>query len=147
MALSSGNKVLWSDIQTIYNNLNSAKSRLSQSAVAVPANPGSTIPAQVSALKTAIESCNANSYINAAGTHVTGITVPGSGTLLYPGIFNTMQDTITKINNTCLHNAAFYTNNHGFGSFSCHGFGSFDVNMFHSKGSSSNSGFGPHNGF
>lgn len=140
MALSTGSTVAWSDIQALYNSLNSVKiNKLGQSAVAVPGNPGFTSPSQVTALKNAIESCRANSYIEKAGTYATGITVPGSGTLLYPGIFNTMSQTITNINNTCLHNASHFTNNHGFSSN--------NINMFHSKASSSNSGFGPHNGF
>lgn len=148
MAFSTGSSVTWSDVQALYNNLNSVKTnKLGQSAVAVPSNPGLTLPAQVTALKNAIESCKSNSYINAAGTYNTGITVPSTGSLLYPGIFNTMSNTITKINDTCLHNSAHFTSNHGFGSFSNNGFGSFSINMFHSKASNSYGSFGPHNGF
>lgn len=130
MAFSAGNTVSWGDVQALYNNLNAAKSHIGQSAVSVPGNPGLTVPSTVTSLKDAIESCKSNGYVG--NTALTGITVPSSGTLLYPDIFNRMSSTIDAIRNTCLHNGANFSGNHGFGSFGCHGFGSFSMDMFDS---------------
>lgn len=141
MAFSAGNTVSWSDVQTLYNNLNAAKTHIGQSTVSVPGNPGFTVPSTVTNLKNAIESCKSNGYVG--NTALTGITVPSSGALLYPDIFNKMNNTIAAIKNTCLHNGADFSGNHGFGSFSCHGFGSFSMDMFDSKQGSSYS----HNSF
>ena len=148
MSLSAGNIVSWSDIQSIYNNLNTAKTYLSQTQVTVPSNPGLTVPSTVQSLKDSIESCKSNSYVNAAGSYLTNVTTPGTGTLLYPGIFEQMNDTINKIKNTCLHNSAHFTSNHGFGSNSSnngfgsngnHGFGSNGNDTFHSARSGNGS--------
>lgn len=135
MAFSTGSTVSWADVQTLYNNLNAAKQHIGQSTVTVPSNPGLTVPSTVTALKNQIESCRSNGYVG--NTALTGITVPSSGTLLYPDIFNRMSSTISAIRNTCLHNGANFSGNHGFGSFSCHGFGSFSMDMFDSKQGSS----------
>lgn len=139
MSLTKDSSVLWSDIQAIYSELNTAKSRLSQTAVTVPSKPTTVKTDVVSNLKNAIESCDANKYISAARAAVTGVTVPSAGTLLYPDIFTRMRTTISKIQSTCLHDSAHYTSNHGFSSFS--------MNMFNSRANSSNSGFSYHNSF
>ncbi len=138
MALSQNNKVLWNDIQNIYASLNEAKDYLEQTRINIPQQPLKPLPQEVTDLKTAIESCDANKYIEAAGAAETGITVPSSGNLLYPDIFAAMNNTIATIKNTCLHDAAWYTGNHGFSSFS--------MNMFHSN-KSNITNFQVHNSF
>ena len=134
MAFSKNNTVAWSDVQALYNNLNAAKTYIGQTTVTVPENPGLTAPATVTSLKNSIESCRSNKYIGDIA--LTGVTVPSAGSYLYPDIFNRMNDTITAIRNTCLHDSANFTSNNSFGSFSCRGFGSFSMNMFHSRSGS-----------
>lgn len=148
MSLSTGNTVLWSDIQAIYNNLNSARAHLSWGAITVPGNPGLTVPSTVQALKDQIEACRSNAYVNAAGTWRTNITVPAAGTLLKADIFVRMNDTINAIKNTCLFNSANFGSNNGFGSFSSnHGFGSNSFDTFNSRADSSNGSFSVANSF
>ena len=137
MSLTQGSIASWSDIQTIYNNLNTARKKFSISTVSVPNNPGTMSPTQVTALKNAIEAMSSNKYVSSTAN--TGITVPAVGTLIYPDIFNSMSNTITKIQNKCIHNASFYTSNHGFGSNGNHGFGSNSNNTFHSSSGKANS--------
>ena len=129
MSLTQGSIASWSDIQTIYNNLNTARKKFSISTVSVPDNPGTMSPTQVTALKNAIEAMSSNKYVSTTAN--TGITVPAVGTLIYPDIFNSMSSTITKIQNKCIHNASFYTSNHGFGSNS--------NDTFHSSSGAANS--------
>lgn len=132
MAFSTGYAAAWSDVQSLYTRLNTARQKFSMSTVSVPGNPGTMSPTQVTALKNAVEAMSSNQYVSSTAN--TGITVPAVGTLIYPDIFNSMSNTITNIQNKCVHNAAFYTSNHGFGSFSNHGFSSFGNHGFDSNG-------------
>ena len=137
MAFSTGSTASWSDVQSLYTRLNTARKKFSISTVSVPGNPGTMTPAQVTALKKAIEAMSSNKYVS--DTAKTGITVPAAGTLIYPDIFKTMSTTITNIQNKCVHNASFYTNNHGFSSNGNHGFDSNGNFTFHSSSGTANS--------
>ena len=141
MALSAGNKVVWSDIQTIYNNLNTARQHCSIATVTVPSNPGKTVPSTVQSLKDAIEACRSNSYVSRAGTWSTGVTVPSRGSLLYSDIFTRMSTTVENIRRTCMHNSANFSGNNGFRSFGNHGFDSNSNNTFHSGSSGTSNSF------
>lgn len=137
MAFSTGSAAVWSDVQSLYTRLNTARQKFSIATVSVPGNPGTMSPTQVTALKNAIEAMSSNKYVSTTAN--TGITVPAVGTLIYPNIFNSMSNTITNIQNKCVHNAAFYTSNHGFGSNGNHGFDSNSNNTFHSSSGKANS--------
>ena len=141
MALSAGNKVVWSDIQTIYNNLNTARQHCSIATVTVPGNPGQTVPSTVQSLKDAIEACRSNSYVSSAGTWRTDVTVPSRGSLLYSDIFTRMSTTVENIRRTCMHNSANFSGNNGFRSFGNHGFDSNSNNTFHSGSSGTSNSF------
>lgn len=85
MAFSEGSLVEWADVQDLYNQTNTQRKRWSLSTVTVPGNPGLTLPAQVTALKNAIEDLTSTSAGSIANT---GVTVPNRGDLLEPDPFN-----------------------------------------------------------
>ena len=66
---------------------------------------------------------SSNKYLK--NVAVTGVTVPSTGTLVYPFEFTKISQTITNINNTCAFDS--FDNCKGFNSFdNCKGFNSFD---------------------
>lgn len=131
MALSTGSNVIWSDISAIYTKLNTARSKFGFSTVTVPSNPGMVKAEQVSALNSKITEMQSNKYV---GSNAAGITVPAVGSLLYPGIFNTMSSTIDKVQGLC----AFDSFNSGFQGFSSCFFNDNGCDVFHSSSSFSN---------
>lgn len=148
MSFTQGDTVSWGDVQSLYTRLQTAYTKFSLGTISTPSNPGLTVPSTVSALKTAIENARSNSYVSRAGTYVTNVTVPSTGTYLYPDIFEQMSTTISNIQNTCAFNSAFFTSNHGFRTFSGNnGFSSNSFNTFHSRASSSNGSFSVANSF
>ena len=129
MAFSEGSLVEWADVQDLYNQTNTQRKRWSLSTVTVPGNPGLTLPAQVTALKNAIEDLTSTSAGSIANT---GVTVPNRGDLLEPDPFNQMQNTL---NNLAAANVSF--NSSFRSSFFTSFFSSFNSRNF----SSFNSGF------
>lgn len=95
MAFSKDSTVAWSDVQGIYNSLNTARTKFGFSKVSVPSNPGTCLPAQVTSLNNSIQEMRSSGYVGSRAN--TGITIPARGSLLYPGIFNTMQNTINTV--------------------------------------------------
>ena len=103
MSISKGSTLQWSDIQTLYNNLNTARRKFDYRTVTVPSNPGKVLPSQVTSLKNSIEELRNSFYVGSTAN--TGITVPSSGTLVYPNIFTTMSNKISAINKLCAHDS------------------------------------------
>ena len=101
MAFSTGSKVLWSDVQNLYTQANTQRSRWRLSTVSVPGNPGQTLPAQVTALVNVIEDLKTTSAGNTAETNV---TTPARGALLDEDPFLRIQ---TTLNNLAAANASF----------------------------------------
>lgn len=129
MAFSTGSTVAWSDVQAIYNSLNTARTKFGFSTVSVPSNPGSCLPSQVSALNNSIQAMSSSGYVGSNAN--TGITIPASGTLLYPGIFNTMKNTISTVQGLC----KFDSFNSSFDGFSSCFFAENSCDTFHSSSS------------
>ena len=132
MSLSKGSSVSWSDIQTIYNNLNTARKKFSFATVTVPSNPGIAKPSQISSLKNSIEELRSNRYVG--NTALTNVTVPSRGALLYPNIFSSMTTTIRRIQDTCV-----FDNFCRFDGFSSDFFAENGNNTFHSSSGRANS--------
>lgn len=148
MAFATNYTVSWSDVQALYNSLNTVRSRFSLGTTTVPSNPVYAAPSAVSNLKSAIEACRSNRFISDAGTWRTNVTVPSTGAYLTPDIFNAMETTINNMSNTCAFFSAFFASNHGFGSFGGNnGFGSNSFNTFHSQASGSFGSFSAANSF
>lgn len=147
MAISSGDTLSWSDIETLYTNLNTARQKFGFTTVTVPGNPGLAKPSSISDLDSVVNAMASNKYLTS--TAVTGVTVPRAGSLIYPLEFARIRTTIDNINNACAFDAGFNSNNNGFGfdtTFNSdnNGFG------FNSGHRSSNNGFGfdsSNNGF
>lgn len=133
MAFTAGYLVQWSDVQNLYTQTNTQRSRWGLGAVTVPGNPGLTLPSQVQALKTAIEDLKTTSAGNTANT---GVTVPARGDLLKPDPFNRMQNTL---NNLAAANANF---NSSFNSNFNSSFNSSFNASFNSSFNSSHCSFG-----
>lgn len=149
MAFTTGNSVAWSDVVALYNSLNEVRSRFSLGTTTVPGNPGYTYPSAVSNLKSAIEACRSNRYINEQNTWQTNVTVPSVGDYLQPDVFKAMETTIGNMAKTCAFDSAYFSASfHAFRSFSSNnGFGSNSFDTFHSRASSSNGSFSAANSF
>lgn len=110
MALSTGNQALWSDITAIYNSLRTVQSQHELTQTAIPSLQGGTIQAAtISALNTAINNLRSETHLSS--TAATGITVPGVGTLIYPGIISTMLNNVKAKEGIC-----HFTSKFSFGS-------------------------------
>lgn len=137
MSISKGSKLSWSDIQSIYTSLNTERQRFGYSAVTVPSNPGKAATSAVSNLKTAIEELANNKYVNSTAN--TGVTVPSTGTLIYPLPFSTMSSTVGKIAGVCAFDS-FTPCDFDNGFSSCYVAENND-NTFHSSSSGTANGF------
>lgn len=137
MSISQGSKLSWSDIQNIYTSLNEERDRFGYDKVRVPSNPGRVTPTAVSNLKTAIEELKNNKYVG--NTANTKVTVPSTGTLIYPLPFTTMSNTINKIADVCAFDS-FTPCDFDNGFSSCYVAENND-NTFHSSSSGTANGF------
>lgn len=99
---SSNQRLNWSDIITIYNNLNTQRQRFSMSTVAVPNNVNylATV-AQMQELKNQIEGLSTHNLIGSIAN--TGVTLPAVGSLIKPLEYNLMQETLDDISAICIH--------------------------------------------
>lgn len=137
MNISQGSKLSWSDIQNIYTSLNVERERFGYSEIAIPSNPGKATPNEVSNLKTAIEELKNNKYVSSTAN--TGVTVPSSGTLIYPLPFTTMSGTVSNIANVCAFDS-FTPCDFDNGFSSCYVAENSD-NTFHSSSSGASNSF------
>lgn len=132
MALSSGNKALWSDLSDLFSRISTQRQKFGLSAI-TPSNYGSAetkaYPAVVQNMKSLISDLTANTYASSVASHFTEITVPTTATLLYPTPLNKVNEIVTNLENTCVFNTAFFT------SF----FTSFFVSSFNASFNSFNS--------
>ena len=110
-----GDLALWSYIQSVYNQINTGRSKFSLgSNIAIPSNPGQITTRDISSIKAQIDLFNNNAYVRSdsnAQTAINSITVPTQGTLIRPLSLSTTMDTI---NNVCIHNATY--NSSGYNS-------------------------------
>lgn len=110
-----GDLALWSYIQSVYNQINTGRSKFSLgSNIAIPSNPGQITTRDISSIKAQIDLFNNNAYVRSdsnAQTAINSITVPTQGTLIRPLSLSTTMDTI---NNVCIHNSTY--NSSGYNS-------------------------------
>ena len=118
MSIGAGNKILWSDIQAIYSQLNSVQTKFNITKTSTPSNPGVAKTTQFSSLRTAIFNLNNNSFIKNSGAITNfNMDVPSVGSLIDDQPFLNMQTALTKALNVCTFN-----NFDGFDSDCCAGF-------------------------
>ena len=103
-----GDLALWSYIQSVYNQINTGRSKFSLgSNIAIPSNPGQITTGDISSIKAQIDLFNNNAYVRRdsnAQTAINSITVPTRGTLIQP---LPLSATMDAINNVCIHNATY----------------------------------------
>ena len=114
MSIATNETLKWSDIQALYNNLNTARKKFGITTITVPDNPGVVKPAQVQALNDNVNSMSANSYLRTVAR--TGVTPPAAGTIIKPLEFNRISTTITNIQNTCAYDSSYYSSHCGYDS-------------------------------
>lgn len=128
MTLAKDNKVLWSDIQSIYSKLNNCQNKFSLTQTTAPSNPGVIKTNVVTDLKSHISSLTSSSFVNTSFvTNVNNISI-STGDLLKTDPFNTMNTTLDEIYNinTCPDFNADFTC--PYEPYSC--FGSYDYNEY-----------------
>ena len=143
MALSENNLMSWSDIETLFSNLNTARKKFSFSTVSTPSNRGVTARTDVAtSIERYIEDMSSSKYLT--GVAVVNDTMPRVNELISPLVFTRMSTVISNINNTC----AFDATNNGFSfNSSDNGFSfrtsnnSFTQNSHNASQRSSNNGF------
>ena len=103
-----GDLALWSYIQSVYNQINTGRSKFSLgSNIAIPSNPGQITTGDISSIKAQIDLFNNNAYVRGdsnAQTAINSIRVPTRGTLIQP---LPLSATMDAINNVCIHNATY----------------------------------------
>lgn len=103
-----GDLALWSYIQSVYNQINTGRSKFSLgSNIAIPSNPGQITTGDISSIKAQIDLFNNNAYVRSdsnAQTAINSIRVPTQGTLIQP---LPLSATMDAINNVCIHNATY----------------------------------------
>ena len=103
-----GDLALWSYIQSVYNQINTGRSKFSLgSNIAIPSNPGQITTGDISSIKAQIDLFNNNAYVRGdsnAQTAINSISVPTRGTLIQP---LPLSATMDAINNVCIHNATY----------------------------------------
>ena len=106
MSIEKDEILYWSDIQTLYRNLKTAREKFRISTEGVdwnPDNPGFAKPEQVEDLNDLVNAMSTNKYLKKVA--VTNVVVPDQGTLIYPIEFSAIATTIDNINNTCAYDS------------------------------------------
>ena len=128
MATTTGNKLNWSDIQSIYTSLNNCQTKFGLSKTSIPSNPGVAKPSVVTNLKSAIFSLQSSKYVNSSFvSSVFNLSVPTVGSLIKPAPFDTMESALSTVYGLCANNSNFgnFGDNGNFGDFGQQGYSCF----------------------
>lgn len=108
MALSKDNSALWSDIKTLYNNLNEARTKFSFTTTSVPENQGQNFqPSNVSNLKDLVEEMKTNSYIGSTAD-TSSVATPAIGEVIRPDSFTQLSTIIDNVGAACVYNSTSF---------------------------------------
>ena len=145
-----GDLALWSYIQSVYNQINTGRSKFSLgSNIAIPSNPGQITTSDISSIKAQINLFNNNAYVrndSNAQAAINSITVPTRGALIRPLSLSTTMDTI---NNVCIHNATYRgsynssncNNSYNSGGYNSSGYNSSGYNSSNCNNSYNSGGY------
>lgn len=145
-----GDLALWSYIQSVYNQINTGRSKFSLgSNIAIPSNPGQITTRDISSIKAQIDLFNNNAYVRRdsnAQTAINSIRVPTQGTLIQP---LSLSATMDAINNVCIHNATYRgsynssncNNSYNSGGYNSSGYNSSGYNSSVCNNSYNSSGY------
>lgn len=128
MALQKDNIVDWTDIEQIYTNLNTARTKFSFSTVPIPNEEGNKpIPSHITSLKDLVQNMTTNSWLSSVA-QTNSVSTPTTGDLLQPTSATQLSSIIDNINNTCIHfggnygyNSTYFSGNYGWDGFSPNG--------------------------
>lgn len=118
MALSAGNAILWSDIQSVINNINAARSRfgLGNGSVSGGGQGATAKASTIQQMFNNLYALNGRTY-GTATAYVTYTAMPGAGSLIQVGPINNMNNVANNLKNYCTANySANYSSN--FSNFS-----------------------------
>ena len=109
MSVSSSGVVNWSNIQTLFTNLNTARAKFfpSQSNFSPSSGgqDGAILAKLIQDLNRYIESFSSNSYV---GTRANiSQSPPNANDLISPTLINTFETTIRTINDTCAYDSSY----------------------------------------
>lgn len=112
--MSTGARVNWSDIETLYSNLNKVRTKYSFTELSVPNEQNIlATPSTISTLKTVIEGMSANTDLGDT-TNTDIITVPQQGELLDEDPLIGLAAVIDNMTNACAGNFSFNGSNFSF---------------------------------
>ncbi|MGF6375093.1 putative RND superfamily exporter protein [Clostridiales Family XIII bacterium PM5-7] len=136
MGLIKDNNTSWSDIKTLYTNLNTARTKFGFETATVPEKEAEiTTPTDITDIKSLIEAMTTNSYVGSTAS-TESVIVPASGDIMQPTPFTEMETIIQNVNDTCAHNASYFAGNYAYNSsFNSSNYG------YNSTFNSSNYGF------
>ena len=143
MALTQGSIVSWDDLNSIYTNLSSTRTKFSFSACSNPVQRYSIVNNNpISNLKTLVNEMSSNRFLTTVA--VSNIQIPTPGQLLMANFLSDLNITINNIKNVCPHDS---TNFSGFNG-SNFGFNGSNFSGFRGSFNGSNHGFnGSNHGF
>lgn len=108
MSVSSSGKVKWSDISTLFTNLNTARAKFFPSQSNFSPSSGGTdgvvLAKLIQDLNKYIESFSSNAYVRTRAN--ISQNPPNAGDLISPTIINTFETTIRSINDTCAYDSS-----------------------------------------
>ena len=123
MALSAGNAILWSDIQSVINNINAARSRfgLGNGSVSGGGQGATAKASTIQQMFNNLYALNGRTY-GTATAYVTYTAMPGAGSLIQVDPINNMNNVANNLKNYCTANySANYSNFSNYSDYSDYG--------------------------
>ena len=110
----AGSRISWSDVRALYDTLNTAQTRFSQSRTTAPSNEGRrTRESDITTLKNEIENLRNVSYVGTQATF-SNFTAPRANELLKRVPLEEIRSKLDTINGICAYDGANYTSNNGY---------------------------------
>ena len=110
----AGSRISWSDVRALYDTLNTAQTRFSQTRTTAPSN-GERHARQndIATLKNEIENLRNVSYVGTQANFST-FTAPRASELMKRVPLNEIRNKLDTINGICAYNGADYTSNNSY---------------------------------
>ena len=110
----AGSRISWSDVRALYDTLNTAQTRFSQSRTTAPSNEGRrTRESDITTLKNEIENLRNVSYVGTQATF-SNFTAPRANELMKRVPLEEIRSKLDTINGICAYDGANYTSNNGY---------------------------------
>ena len=110
----AGSRISWSEVRALYDTLNTAQTRFSQSRTTAPSNEGRrTRESDITTLKNEIENLRNVSYVGTQATF-SNFTAPRANELMKRVPLEEIRSKLDTINGICAYDGANYTSNNGY---------------------------------